>query len=69
MYDAFLVEFPLCYGYWMKYANHKARLCTVDKVVEVFERAVQAATYSVDVWLHYCCFGITAFEDPHAVRR
>ncbi|KAJ0016764.1 hypothetical protein Pint_10077 [Pistacia integerrima] len=69
VYDAFLAEFPLCYGYWLKYADHKARLCTAEKVVEVFERAVQAATYSVDVWLQYCCLSVSAFEDPHNVRR
>lgn len=69
VYDSFLAEFPLCYGYWRKYAGHKARLCTIDKVVEVFERAVQSATYSVDVWFHYCSLSMTTFEDPHDVRR
>ncbi|CAN1270170.1 Pre-mRNA-processing factor 39-1 [Linum perenne] len=40
VYDAFLAEFPLCYGYWKKYADHEARLGDMDKVVEVYERAV-----------------------------
>ena len=47
IYDHFLSNFPLCHGYWRKYAAHMARLCTTDKVVEVFEKAVSAATYSV----------------------
>lgn len=69
VYDAFLVEFPLCYGYWKKYADHEARFGTIDKVVEVYERAVLAVTYSVDIWLHYCEFAITTYEDPETIRR
>ncbi|KAM7268459.1 hypothetical protein ACFE04_010625 [Oxalis oulophora] len=68
-YDAFLVEFPLCYGYWKKYADHEARLGNMDKVVEVYERAVLGVTYSVDIWLHYCIFAISTYGDPETVRR
>ncbi|KAL2321089.1 hypothetical protein Fmac_030058 [Flemingia macrophylla] len=67
VYDAFLAEFPLCYGYWKKYADHETRLG--DKVVEVYERAVQGVTYSVDMWLHYCIFAISTYGDPDTVRR
>lgn len=69
VYDAFLFEFPLCYGYWKKYADHRARLGTIDKVVEVYERAVQSATYSVGLWVNYCSFGMLLFEDPVDIRR
>ncbi|KAJ6401669.1 hypothetical protein OIU84_016966 [Salix udensis] len=69
VYDAFLVEFPLCYGYWNKYADHEARLGFMDKVVEVYERAALGVTYSVDIWLHYCIFAISMYEDPETIRR
>ncbi|CAJ1899427.1 unnamed protein product [Sphenostylis stenocarpa] len=69
VYDAFLAEFPLCYGYWKKYADHEARVGSVDKVFEVYERAVQGVTYSVDMWLHYCIFAISTYGDPDTVRR
>ncbi|XP_062079656.1 pre-mRNA-processing factor 39-1 isoform X2 [Humulus lupulus] len=69
VYDAFLAEFPLCYGYWKKYADHEAHLGSIDKVVEVYERAVQGVTYSVDIWLHYCIFAISTYGDPETVRR
>ncbi|CAH8383569.1 unnamed protein product [Eruca vesicaria subsp. sativa] len=69
VYDAFLLEFPLCYGYWRKYAYHKIQLCTLEDAVEVFERAIQAATYSVDVWLDYCTFAVAAYQDHHDVCR
>ncbi|KAG8640258.1 hypothetical protein MANES_13G040100v8 [Manihot esculenta] len=69
VYDTFLAEFPLCYGYWKKYADHEARVGSMDKVVEVYERAVLGVTYSVDIWLHYCIFAINTYEDPDTIRR
>ncbi|XP_057964062.1 pre-mRNA-processing factor 39-1 isoform X2 [Malania oleifera] len=69
VYDAFLAEFPLCYGYWKKYADHEARLGSIDKVVEVYERAVLGVTYSVDIWLHYSIFTISTYGDPETIRR
>ncbi|CAN7055531.1 unnamed protein product [Brassica oleracea var. botrytis] len=68
VYDTFLAEFPLCYGYWKKYADHEARVGAMDKVVEVYERAVQGVTYSVDIWLHYCVFAINTYGDPDTIR-
>ena len=69
VYDAFLAEFPLCYGYWKKYADHESRLSSIHKVMEVYERAVQGVTYSVDIWLHYSVFSISTCGDPETVRR
>ncbi|PSR89773.1 Pre-mRNA-processing factor like, partial [Actinidia chinensis var. chinensis] len=69
VYDAFLAEFPLCYGYWKKYADHESRLSSINKVMEVYERAVQGVTYSVDIWLHYSVFSISMSADPETIRR
>lgn len=69
VYDSFLSEFPLCYGYWKKYAEHKARLCSVEKAVEIFERAVESVPYSVGVWVNYCSFSVSSFEDPLEICR
>ncbi|KAG6748931.1 hypothetical protein POTOM_048869 [Populus tomentosa] len=69
VYDAFLGEFPLCYGYWKKYADHETRLGFMDKFVEVYERAVLGVTYSVDIWLHYCMSAISMYGDPETIRR
>lgn len=69
LYDSFLSKFPLCYGYWRRYVAEVARLCPIDKVIEVFEQAVESATYSVDMWVDYCSFGMLAFEDAYDVRR
>ncbi|KAL8235984.1 hypothetical protein R6Q59_017065 [Mikania micrantha] len=69
VYDSFLSWFPLCHEYWKKYADHMARLCNVKKAVEIYEQAVQSATYSVGLWVDYCSFSIHAFADPFDVRR
>ncbi|XP_066398056.1 pre-mRNA-processing factor 39-1-like isoform X2 [Miscanthus floridulus] len=69
VYDSFLAEFPLCFGYWKKYADHEARLDGVSKVIEVYERAVLAVTYSVDIWYNYCQFAISTYDDPDIIRR
>ncbi|KAJ8425762.1 hypothetical protein Cgig2_025359 [Carnegiea gigantea] len=69
VYDSFLSEFPLCYGYWKKYAERKARLCSVEKAVEIFERAVESVPYSVGVWVDYCSFSVSSFENPLEICR
>ncbi|XP_071715826.1 pre-mRNA-processing factor 39-2 [Rutidosis leptorrhynchoides] len=69
VYESFLSWFPLCHEYWKRYANHMARLCTAEKAVQVFEQAVQSATYSVGLWVDYCSFCIHAFADPTDIRR
>ncbi|KAJ3709345.1 hypothetical protein LUZ61_013050 [Rhynchospora tenuis] len=69
IYDKFLAEYPLCYASWIKYGAHKMRLCGPHEVVQVYERAVQAVTFSVDLWCNYCTFGVLMFEDPSDVRR
>ncbi|KAK8958956.1 hypothetical protein KSP40_PGU002781 [Platanthera guangdongensis] len=69
VYDYFLLEFPLCYSYWTRYAGHKVRLCPLNEVEEVYERAVKAVSHSVHLWVSYCSFGILSFEDPADVRR
>ncbi|XP_048539743.1 pre-mRNA-processing factor 39-2-like [Triticum urartu] len=69
VYDAFRVEFPLCFGYWKKYADHEGRLDGVNKVFEVYEQAFLAVTYSVDIWCNYCQFAISTYNDPDVIRR
>jgi len=47
VYDAFLAEFPLCFGYSRKYADLEVRYGHADRALEVYERAVAAVAYSV----------------------
>jgi pre-mRNA-processing factor 39 len=70
-YDAFLSEFPLCYVYWKRYADHEAAAGSAnaqDKVSEVYERAVDAFPHSVDLWTYYCTHLVERSADPTHVR-
>ncbi|KAG6622896.1 Pre-mRNA-processing factor 39 [Phytophthora cinnamomi] len=79
-YDRFLAEFPLCFGYWNKYAQYEyglsnktvedgvATVATLDeskaKAREVYERGVVAVKYSVDMWMKYCEFLVHTLHSP-----
>ncbi|POM79976.1 Pre-mRNA-processing factor 39, partial [Phytophthora palmivora] len=79
-YDRFLTEFPLCFGYWNKYAQYEYGLrnkttedgvgtvATLDeakrKAREVYERGVVAVRHSVDMWMKYCEFLIHTLHTP-----
>ncbi len=56
VYDSFLAAWPLCYGYWKKYADAEARHGSNERAMQVYERAVNATPYSTDIWVHYALF-------------
>uniref|UniRef100_I3JCP6 Pre-mRNA-processing factor 39 n=1 Tax=Oreochromis niloticus TaxID=8128 RepID=I3JCP6_ORENI len=51
--EAFLVRYPLCYGYWKKFADLERRVGLNDKAEEVCIQGLQAIPLSVDLWIHY----------------
>ncbi|TMW66436.1 hypothetical protein Poli38472_004201 [Pythium oligandrum] len=70
-FDRFLQLFPLCFGYWNKYAQYEMSLgraannetpAVVDpseatgNARAVYERGVVAARHSVQMWQKYCEF-------------
>ncbi|DBA04650.1 TPA: hypothetical protein N0F65_012233, partial [Lagenidium giganteum] len=77
-YDRFLAEFPLCFGYWNKYAQYELGLGkavgTAEPVMDaeeaarraraVYERGVIAVKHSVDIWVKYCEFLIQTMRVP-----
>ncbi|XP_034037762.1 pre-mRNA-processing factor 39 isoform X2 [Thalassophryne amazonica] len=50
---AFLVRYPLCYGYWKKFADLERRAGYNNKAEEVCVWGLQAIPLSVDLWIHY----------------
>ena len=66
VYDEFLTEYPLCYGYWSRYSvavgGHGGDRATI------FERGVQAIPHSVDLWLQYIEYFIGTGADEEKVR-
>jgi len=55
-FEAFLVRFPLCFGYWCKYADLVFQAQGAAAAAEVYERAVDAVPLSVELWKSYCAF-------------
>jgi len=68
-YDRFLAEFPLCYGYWKKYAEAERRHGNLEGTVAVLERGLVAVPYSVDLWVHYAAFQQSRGAAAEDVRR
>eukprot|EP00742_Colponemidia_sp_Colp-10_P003316 GILJ01003530.1.p1 GENE.GILJ01003530.1~~GILJ01003530.1.p1 ORF type:complete len:613 (+),score=106.44 GILJ01003530.1:52-1890(+) len=69
IYEAFLSEFPLCFGFWKKWADLELKEKNFDKVQEIYERGVQAVSKSVDLWAHYCTWFAERSEDLAAIRK
>ncbi|XP_058505015.1 pre-mRNA-processing factor 39 [Solea solea] len=51
--EAFLTRYPLCYGYWKKFADLERRAGYNSKAEEVCVKGLQAIPLSVDLWIHY----------------
>ncbi|XP_030621363.1 pre-mRNA-processing factor 39 [Chanos chanos] len=50
---AFLVRYPLCYGYWKKFADLERRAGHNKRAEEVCVQGLKAIPLSVDLWIHY----------------
>ena len=68
-YNAFLEEYPLCYMYWKKLADHEQTRGDPEVVRKVYERGVAAIPYSVDLWVHYCTYLLEKNADVNDSRR
>ncbi|RKP07227.1 hypothetical protein THASP1DRAFT_11406, partial [Thamnocephalis sphaerospora] len=53
-FDAFLAKYPLCYGYWRKYAELAAITRGAAGAEEVLARSVQAMPNAIELWMAYC---------------
>jgi pre-mRNA-processing factor 39 len=69
VYDSFFAEYPLCFGYWKKYADAELRNNSVEAAAAVYERGVAAVPYSVELWGHYATFRQTSGASSDAVER
>lgn len=71
---AFLVRYPLCYGYWKKFADLERRAGYNDKAEEVCVDGLKAIPLSVDLWIHYInlllgTLDMNLPESPRRIRR
>ncbi|ANB12479.1 Prp42p [Sugiyamaella lignohabitans] len=68
-FDGLLEKYPLLFGYWIRYAEQEFQLGNTERSGLVYERAVAACPYSVDLWVRYCQFCIDTFvRDESRVR-
>mmetsp|Transcript_19754 Transcript_19754/g.55121 ORF Transcript_19754/g.55121 Transcript_19754/m.55121 type:complete len:744 (+) Transcript_19754:15-2246(+) len=68
VYEPFLAAFPLCYGYWKKYADAEHRHGNVDAALQVYDRGVTATPHSLDLWGHYAAYRKANGGTPDDVR-
>ncbi|KAJ3092554.1 hypothetical protein HK102_005834 [Quaeritorhiza haematococci] len=68
VYDHFLAKFPLCFGYWKKYADWEMAVEGPEKAEQIFERGVASIHNSVDLWTQYCSFQLEHSKDEEAIR-
>uniref|UniRef100_A0A667X0K8 Pre-mRNA-processing factor 39-like n=1 Tax=Myripristis murdjan TaxID=586833 RepID=A0A667X0K8_9TELE len=68
---AFLVRYPLCYGYWKKFADLERRAGYNGKAEEVCVQGLQSIPLSVDLWIHYInlLLGTLDMNLPESPRR
>ncbi|CAG8498727.1 16173_t:CDS:10 [Acaulospora morrowiae] len=63
VFDQFLAKFPLCFGYWKKYADFEFNVQGPVEAEKIYERSVAAIANSVDLWTQYCAFKIEHYPD------
>ena len=84
-YDAFLAEYPLCYGYWKKYAEAERRhgsseadaaggsgsssAAGVAAATAVYQRGVAAVPHSAELWVAYAAMLQSSDAPTDDVRR
>uniref|UniRef100_A0A674CLU0 Pre-mRNA-processing factor 39-like n=1 Tax=Salmo trutta TaxID=8032 RepID=A0A674CLU0_SALTR len=70
---AFLARYPLCYGYWKKFADLERRAGYTNKAQEVCVQGLKAIPLSVDLWIHYInlllgTLNMNLPESSHCIR-
>jgi len=69
-YNTFLSEFPLCYVYWKKFADHELSKGNPANVIDIYERALSnAIPHSVDLWTHYCSYVAEKSDNLDEIRK
>ncbi|XP_060904239.1 pre-mRNA-processing factor 39 [Labrus mixtus] len=71
--EAFLARYPLCYGYWKKFADLERRAGYKDKAEEVCVQGLKVIPLSVDLWIHYInlllgTLDMNLYDSPTRIR-
>lgn len=68
-FEGVLLEFPLLFGYWKKYAEFEASKSSVSKAIQIYERGIKTVPQSVELWIHYCVFVAEKSQNLEDIRR
>ena len=63
-----LTEWPLCFGYWKRLADHELAHSGEARAREVYEQAVGLCTHSVELWSLYAAHAAKHWGVPEKVR-
>ncbi|KAI8982079.1 hypothetical protein BDF20DRAFT_818686 [Mycotypha africana] len=69
VYDSFLAKFPLCFGYWKKYADWELAVHGDEGCEKTYERGVAAIHNSIDLWNHYIDYKIAQSASNEEIER
>uniref|UniRef100_A0AAY4CR28 Uncharacterized protein n=1 Tax=Denticeps clupeoides TaxID=299321 RepID=A0AAY4CR28_9TELE len=69
--SSFLVRYPLCYGYWKKFADLERRAGNTKRAEEVCVEGLKAIPLSIDLWIHYInlLLGTLDMNLPESTQR
>ena len=67
-YNNLLSAWPLCYGYWKRFADFEVEQGSVERASEVYERALVLGSYCVEIWAHYGAHATAYWQRPEDVR-
>jgi pre-mRNA-processing factor 39 len=69
-FGALLVEYPLCYGYWRKWANKEVEAGNVHAALQIMQDSVTRAPFVHELWTQYCTVAINSqLYDDDSLRR
>jgi len=69
-YSKFLELYPLCYGYWKKYANFEKRNNNIHEFEKVLENGLSAIPVSVELWIYYITYLTTErYDEEDHIRN
>lgn len=69
VYNDFLSEFPLCFLYWKRFADHEYSANNHTGAISIYERAIESVAYSVDIWINYTTHLISKSYPIETIRN
>ena len=69
VFDRLLLQFPLFFGYWKKYADHEFNIAGTEAAESIYERGIASVSNSVDLWGAYCTFKVETCHDAEVIRE